>query len=491
MNQSPLSITETLTPAERELQRIEAQASPRHGLAKILHELFHTLDQTPLEKLAVKYLGEELKNAKGEDRQPTQKEAAVIITEHFMHTLDMNGHGIAMLNGTLHFFIKDHWQEITDHEAQRALGAFAEAIGYKICEARYFRVREMFLQQLMTVSPMLERPKGETMVNFSNGTLHIQPDHEDLAPHEKSDAFTYVLPFAYDPAATASTFQKYLDRVLPDTQCQTVLSEFFGWIFLRDLKIEKMLMLYGHGHNGKSVLFDILTALLGEENISHLGMDSLKSPESRLPLVGRLLNYGSEVSGTVKPDIIKKAASGEPVEFRKLYGDLFTTDNYSRLAFNANNLPPDVEHTDGYFRRFLIIPFEETITPEEKDPDLADKIIARELSGVMNWMLDGMKRLRTARKFSPCAKSDQCLTRYQHESDTTAQFLDEENYRACLESRISKLELFGRYREYCSLNGYKSLGKRKFNERLTTHQRIQDGKHGDIGYFWHLNQADE
>ena len=490
MNLSPPPKPKALSLVETELQSIEDEMSPRYGLSKTLYNVFKSIDQIPLEKLAAKYLGEELKNAKGEERQPTQKEAAVIITEHFIHTLDIHGHGIAILNGTLHFYVKDHWHEVTSDEAQRALGEFAEAVGHKIREARFFRVREMLLQQIMTVSPMLQRPQGRTIVNFNNGTLHIQLNGEDLFPHDKSNAFTYVLPFAYEPTVESPMFQQYLDRVLPDTESQTVLAEFFGWIFLRDLKIEKMLMLYGHGHNGKSVIFDILTALLGEENISHLGMDSLKSPESRLPIVGKLLNYGSEVSGTVKPDIIKKAASGEPLEFRKLYGDLFTTDNYSRLAFNANNLPPDVEHTAGYFRRFLIIPFEETITEDEKDPDLASKIIADELPGVMNWILDGMKRLRSARKFSPCRKSEQCLNRYQHESDTTAQFIDEDGYEPCMDSRVSKLELFGRYREYCQLNGYKSLGKRKFNERLSTHHRIQGGKHGDIGYFWHLNQPE-
>lgn len=489
MNQLPQKQESKKYTALKELESIEAQTSPQHGISKTLHNLFEFIDQIPLEALALTYLGEELKNANGEDRHPTQKEAAVIITEHFMHTLDMRDHGIAMLNGTLHFYHKDHWLEVTSSEAQRALGEFAEAIGHKVTEARYFRVRETLLSQILTTAPMIERPSGQTLVNFSNGTLHINHDQESLVPHEKADAFTYVLPFSYEPTASAPKFQKYINRVLPDQQCQTVLAEFFGWIFLRDLKIEKMLMLYGHGHNGKSVLFDIITALLGNENISHIGMDSLKTPESRLPLVGKLLNYGSEVAGTVKPDIVKKAASGEPMEFRKLYGDTFTTDNYSRLAFNANNLPPDVEHTEGYFRRFLIIPFEQTITAEEKDPDLASKIIANEMPGVMNWILDGMKRLRTARKFSPCAKSDECLGRYQHESDTTAQFLDEENYKQCVEMRISKLELFGRYREYCSLNGYKSLGKRKFNDRLGTHHRIQGGKHGDIGYFWHLTQS--
>ncbi len=43
--------------------------------------------------------------------------------------------------------------------------------------------------------------------------------------------------------------------------------------------------------------------------------------------------------------------------------------------------------TEGYFKRFLIILFEQVIADEEKDPDLANKIIEQESSGVMNWIL--------------------------------------------------------------------------------------------------------
>ena len=488
MNNSNTSSAQQLHPAEIEILSYTNENPSSQNTGKLLSDIAHNVEAADFQSLAFRYLGEELTTASGDPRLPTQKEAAVIIAEHFKDTLEKKSHGVAILNGNLHLYGRDHWVEVSEHQAQRALGEFAESIGHKVQDARFYGMREMFFKQIMTVAPLIERPPDKTIVNFGNGTLVIESQSEHLSPHDKEDAFTYVLPFQYDPDAQAPLFQNYLNRVLPDAECQTVMAEFFGWIFLRDLKLEKMLMLYGYGHNGKSVIFDILNALLGEENISHIGMDSLKTPESRLPIVGKLLNYGSEVSGKVDPDIIKRAASGEAMEFRKRYGDPFTTDSYSRLAFNANNLPPDVEHTDGYFRRFLIIPFEEKITEEEKDPDLANKIITTELPGVMNWILTGMKRLRHARKFSPCPKSDACLNVYRHESDTVAQFLDEESYVPCLESRISKQELFGRYREYCHLNGYKSLGKRKFNERLSSHHRFQGGKHGDIGYFWNLKQ---
>lgn len=47
----------------------------------------------------------------------------------------------------------------------------------------------------------------------------------------------------------------YLDKVLPDKNLQYILAEFIGFVFMKNgnssIKIEKTLMLYGGGANGK------------------------------------------------------------------------------------------------------------------------------------------------------------------------------------------------------------------------------------------------
>lgn len=166
-------------------------------------------------------------------------------------------------------------------------------------------------------------------------------------------------------------FDKYLLRVLPDSQSRDVLSEFLGWIFIRDLKLEKALFLLGSGHNGKSVFFELINALLGSQNVSNLGLSDLSHPKNRPELGLALLNFGSEISDRCKVDLFKKLTSGEPVPARKLYNDTYMMNDYARLAFAANVLPANTEHTIGFFRRFLIVPFTQTIGEDEKDPDLA------------------------------------------------------------------------------------------------------------------------
>jgi putative DNA primase/helicase len=61
------------------------------------------------------------------------------------------------------------------------------------------------------------------------------------------------LPFEFDETATCPMFQKYLDEVLPEKELQHIVAEFFGYVFTKGLKMEKALLLYGSGANGKSL----------------------------------------------------------------------------------------------------------------------------------------------------------------------------------------------------------------------------------------------
>ena len=117
-------------------------------------------------------------------------------------------------------------------------------------------------------------------------------------------------------------------------------------------------------------------------------------------LGNKLVNYASEINGKMDVSIFKQLVSGEPVDARLPYGEPFTLVNYGKLIFNCNQLPTSVEHTHAFFRRFLIIPFEVTIPEEQQDDQLAEKIIKSELSGVLNRVLEGLKRVLKQRRFT-------------------------------------------------------------------------------------------
>ena len=103
-------------------------------------------------------------------------------------------------------------------------------------------------------------------------------------------------------------------------------------------KLEKCLLLFGAGANGKSVLFEVINSLLGSNNISNLSLGNLKEEHNRALIKNKLLNYGSEIRGNIEADIFKQLVSGEPIQARLKYGNTFIMRNYAKLAFNTRPL---------------------------------------------------------------------------------------------------------------------------------------------------------
>jgi putative DNA primase/helicase len=280
----------------------------------------------------------------------------------------------------------------------------------------------------------------------------------------------YQLPFAYDPKATAPKFHAYLNRVLPEKDKQEVLCEFLGYIFIptERLKLEKVLFLYGGGANGKSVLYDIIRALLGIHNTSEYSLQSLTDVNgySRAQIADMLVNYAGEINGKLESSRFKSLASGEPIEARLPYRDPFIIENYAKFIFNTNELPKEVEFTHGYFRRFLILVFGVTIPESEQNKGLANEIIKDELAGVFNWILIGLERLLTNGKFSESPSTDRALNEFKTESDTVKRFLEENEYLADSQNKILLGALYDCYKICAFEDGNRVLSKSNFKKRL-------------------------
>ena len=140
--------------------------------------------------------------------------------------------------------------------------------------------------------------------------------------------------------------------------------------------------------------------------------------------------------------------------------------DYAKLIFNANSLPTDVEHTHGYFRRFLIVDFDQTISDAEKDPQLASKIIKDELPAVLNWVIEGAQRLQKNKQFSQCKKSEDILEHYKLDSDAVALWLADRNYVP--HDYITKLlkDLYVDFQKYSHESGLKCPSDRTMSKRL-------------------------
>jgi putative DNA primase/helicase len=407
---------------------------------------------------------------KDPDDKPTRRQLIILSVEEILRLARQNNWGLCRKHDFVYLYNGAFWKRLEDEALKNFLGKGAEKMGVYKYDARYYLFRDQLLKQFFS-SAFLPEPvqdRSKVLINLKNGTFEITRNGGELRPFDRQDFLIYQLPFAHAPSAKAPLFKKYLDRVLPDQGLQFILAEFLAYVFARHLKLEKTLLLYGTGANGKSVFFEIVNALLGKENVSSYSLQSLtnESGYHRSRLGDFLLNYASEINGKLGTGLFKQLVSGEPIEARLPYGQPFILSDYARLLFNCNELPHDVEHTNAYFRRFVIIPFSVTIPKEEQDPELPNKIIKDELSGVFNWVLDGLKRLLEQRKFTHSDQVENELMNFRLQSDSVLLFLDEEGYTPSVESYKALKEVYRDYKTFCYENEMRPVSNRTIKKRL-------------------------
>lgn len=398
----------------------------------------------------------------------------VLVVRELLALAERNELGLCRRDGLIFTYNGQYWKPLEADALKRFLMQAAERMGVEWVTSQFFQFGDNLYKQFLTGAYLAKpTPNREVVrVNLQNGTFEIGTRQQGLRRPERGDFLTHQLPFAYTPAAKASHWQTFLNRVLPDKSSQLVLAEYLGYVFVHPskLKLEKVLLLYGSGANGKSVFFEVVFALLGQDNVSNYSLASLTSEPaySRAHLATKLVNYASEINGRLEADTFKQMASGEPVEARLPYGQPFILTDYAKLIFNCNELPTEVEHTHAFFRRFLIVPFPVSIPEHEQDKTLATKIIAEELAGVFNWVLDGLARLLKNEGLTDCEAARQQLDTFRRQSDSVLLFLEERGYTASPAAWLPTKEAYQDYRNFCIDDGYRPVARLKFTARLRT-----------------------
>lgn len=380
--------------------------------------------------------------------------------------------GIKYSNHTIYVYNDKYWQVVERELFIHFLSNFSLAIGVPPTEALHFQFMEDLFTQFKSVffDYSVFDSVESIKINLQNGTCEFSERGVTLSQFDKDDNLTYILPFEYNEEAICPEFDDYLEYVLPHEELRMILAEYLAYCLLGNkiLKLEKVAILKGNGANGKSVFFDIVTALFGKENISHISLKNLTEERGiyRVELKNKLLNYSSELGKNLETTIFKQLVSGEPVDARSLYKSPITIENYARMMFNTNEMPSDIEINEGFYRRFIIIPFEVHVPAERRDSGLSKRIIDKELAGVFNWVVKGLKRVLENKGFTKSEVINQELEKFKNSGDSVRQFIEDETFVKSNDNPIVLKELYKFYKQYCIDFGYRAAGLRKFAERI-------------------------
>ena len=303
-----------------------------------------------------------------------------------------------------------------------------------------------------------------TEIPIKNGVLDII--NLKLSPHTPEKIFFNKIPIEYDPAAECPHIVKHFETILRDKEDIPVLLELFGYLLLKEYKIEKAFMFIGYGRNGKSKTIELMKRFIGPENCSSLPLKALHEESFSLSeLFGKMANLSSDLSKTdlKETGMIKSLIGRDLVQAKRKFLRDLNFVNYAKMVFAANELPKIYDTTDGFWTKWILLEFPykfvskkeyDKLTDAQKelhrvmDPDIIEKITTNEeLSGLLNLALEGLGRLLANKDFSYSKNVSEVKDLWIRKSDSFTAFCYD-CLKEDLDNEINKKELKRRYFNY-------------------------------------------
>ncbi len=357
--------------------------------------------------------------------------------------------------------------------------------------------------------PPTHRTRRKMLV-LGNGMIDLEAIADgakpQLLPHDPRWFGTSGLPFDFDPEAKCPEFRQFLRQVLehhpttkePLTQGDgrmKLLQEWFGYSLLPDGRFQKFLLMVGEGSNGKGVIQNLWLRMLGEQNVAHVSLDQLSGQFALQSLIGKMANICGDLCeiDAVAEGVLKRLTGEDNIMVDRKYQAPVPMAPTVKLIFGTNSLPRFSDKSRGVWRRLVAMPFRVVIPEAEQDEQLA-KRLAAELPGILNWALQGLRRLLKQGHFSPCAVCAEAAKRHQLDCDPVSQFVDECGIHPPPSGGkplwTPKDELYQVYRDWCEGGGYLPLSRNRFNRQIgklpgvQEHRAPQAEPDGKRPYYW-------
>ena len=291
------------------------------------------------------------------------------------------------------------------------------------------------------------------------------------------------IPVTYDPSAYCADLDKMLNRVfLGDREVIDLFEEMLGAVLIKHSRYQKAFLFTGKGSNGKSTILDLVKTFVGLQNYSTLSLEEVTGRFNKILLVHKLANIGDDIDNVVIKDTgtLKKMIAGNAITVEDKGEKGYSTELYATHIYSANEIPRSFDKTDGFYRRWLIIPFNAkfSVDDEDYDPMIADKISTpTALSYLLNIAIRGANRLMKNGKFTEPASVKEALENYKADNSNTLSWIEDKNISEDYLLDNSTDKLYSDFVDWCKLSGIKSAnitGKKSFYKELISKYDFED-----------------
>jgi len=335
-------------------------------------------------------------------------------------------------------------------ECETRLGEKSTIIIVKEIVSKIQRIKELKISR----ESIFE--KGRDIIPVKNGILNMKT--RKLSPFTHEKVFLSKSPATYEPKAIPTMWLNFLNSSLPNHEkVIDTIGEYFGYTLSNDNSRQKAIITHGEGATGQSTMQEVGGHLFGEKNISTLSIQEIEHDTfATAQLFGKKANMNPDIpkKSLSESSKIKKIIRGEKIYVQKKGRDGYFMKPIVKNFFGGNQTPTISDQSDGFFRSWIAIKF--NVQFLDGDPkrieNLSGKIMdnEEEMSGILNWAIDGYNRLEDNNKFSKCSTIAEVKDFWLENSDSVSSF-----YKKVIvmnhEEKEIKENVYNTYVEYCEL----------------------------------------
>lgn len=390
-------------------------------------------------------------------------EKAMRVHEHYSEALAVDPNGQLLSR-----YEAGAWKVISPADFSRDVAALFQRLRAPFSSGKIASV----VETLKLIIPQQETPERR-LIGFRNGVLDTRSG--TFSPHSKAYWLRTLCEVDFTPPVDgesleihAPNFWRWLDRAASYQQEKRniILAALF-MVLANRYDWQLFLEVTGPGGSGKSILAEIATMLAGEDNATSATIEMLESPRERAALIGfSLIRLPDQEKWSGDGAGLKAITGGDAVSVDPKYRDAYSAYIPAVILAVNNNPMRFTDRSGGVSRRRVIIYFPEQIAPEERDPQLKDKI-AQELAVIVRQLMQQFSDPMTARALLQSQQNSEEALNIKRDADPTFDFcgyleaLPQTNGmfmgNANIIPRQPRNYLYHAYLVYMEANGYKHV----------------------------------
>ncbi|MBU6400756.1 MAG: hypothetical protein KGS61_10585 [Verrucomicrobia bacterium] len=276
----------------------------------------------------------------------------------------------------------------------------------------------------------------------------------------------------FDSSAKCPLFLDTLMRAALDPDGLDLMQRWCGLALIGENLAQRIVILTGTPGGGKGTFIRVLTGIIGQMNLAMLRPQLLGERFELSHFLGKTLLYGADVPENFLnqrgASILKSLTGGDPVtlEFKNSNERPSITCKFNVIVTCNSRLTVHLEgDTNAWRRRLVIVPYEKP-KPDRVVVDLAEQILRHEASGVLNWMIEGLDKLRAdGWQLLLTARQQGLVDDLLLESDGLTLFVREALSRAD-GRQLTVADCFSAYIGFCNQRGWTALTRKKFGDLI-------------------------